>query len=92
MELKNLVTLWILCLCVVGESWAEKPSSPTTDNQVVDNGVSGECLVICLVSRRFNSCHGVYFVSRCVRVDPPVELSTCTLPTISGYITRRATL
>lgn len=42
MEFNKLVTLWIFCLCLVGESWTEKPSSPTPDSQVVENGVSGE--------------------------------------------------
>ncbi|XP_075892580.1 stromal interaction molecule 1a isoform X3 [Nelusetta ayraudi] len=45
MEFKNLVTLWILCLCLVGESWAEKPSSSTADSQVVENGVSDFCRI-----------------------------------------------
>lgn len=65
MELKNLVTLWILCLCMVGKGWAEKPSSPTADSQVVENAVSGECPVICFVSRHFTLCRGVYFVAPC---------------------------
>lgn len=42
MEFNKLVTLGIFCLCLVGESWTEKPSSPTPDSQVVENGVSGE--------------------------------------------------
>lgn len=72
MEFKNLVTLWILCLCLVGESWAEKPSSPTADSQVVENGVSGECLVIRLVSR-----HVMFLSCRLLCVVLPPRLSTC---------------
>lgn len=45
MEFNKLVTLWMFCLCLVGESWAEKPSSPTTDSQVVENGVSEFCRI-----------------------------------------------
>lgn len=44
MEFNKFVTLWIFCLCLVGESWSEKPSSSTADSQVVENGVSGESL------------------------------------------------
>lgn len=92
MEFKNLVTLWILCLCLVGESWAEKPSSSTADSQVVENGVSGECRVFCFVSCRFSFFHGIYFVLRShFRMYPPVELSRCTLLTVSEYITVRVT-
>lgn len=53
MELKNLVTLWILCLCLVGESLAEKPGSSTSDSQVFENAVSGECCVIYFVLCHF---------------------------------------
>ncbi|XP_070684865.1 stromal interaction molecule 1a isoform X1 [Pempheris klunzingeri] len=45
MEFNNLVTLWIFCLCFVGESWTEKPSSPTADSQMVENGVSDFCRI-----------------------------------------------
>uniref|UniRef100_A0A671Y5D3 Stromal interaction molecule 1a n=1 Tax=Sparus aurata TaxID=8175 RepID=A0A671Y5D3_SPAAU len=45
MEFNKLVTLWILCLCLVGESWSDKPSSPTPDSQVVENGVSDFCRI-----------------------------------------------
>lgn len=40
-----MVTLWILCLCLVGESWAEKPGSSPADSQVVENGVSDFCRI-----------------------------------------------
>ncbi|XP_074535275.1 stromal interaction molecule 1-like [Halichoeres trimaculatus] len=43
MEFNKLVTLWIFCLCLIGESWTDKPSSPTQDSQAVENGVSGFC-------------------------------------------------
>ncbi|XP_070826215.1 stromal interaction molecule 1a isoform X1 [Chaetodon trifascialis] len=45
MEFNKLVTLWIFCLCLVGESWTEKPSSPTSDSQAVENGVSDFCRI-----------------------------------------------
>ncbi|XP_070761444.1 stromal interaction molecule 1a isoform X3 [Enoplosus armatus] len=45
MEFNKLVTLWIFCLCLVGESWTEKPSSPTPDSQIVENGVSDFCRI-----------------------------------------------
>ncbi|XP_078101747.1 stromal interaction molecule 1a isoform X3 [Sander vitreus] len=45
MEFNKLVTLWIFCLCLVGESWTEKPSSPTPDSQIVENGVSDLCRI-----------------------------------------------
>ncbi|KAK5868867.1 hypothetical protein PBY51_009844 [Eleginops maclovinus] len=40
MEFNKLVTLWIFCLCLVGESWTEK-----TDNHIVENGVSDFCRI-----------------------------------------------
>ncbi|XP_045929518.1 stromal interaction molecule 1a isoform X2 [Micropterus dolomieu] len=43
MEFNKLVTLWIFCLCLVGESWTEKQSSPTPD--IVENGVSDFCRI-----------------------------------------------
>ncbi|XP_041796092.1 stromal interaction molecule 1a isoform X2 [Chelmon rostratus] len=45
MEFNKLVTLWIFCLCLVGESWTEKPSSPTADSQGVENGISDFCRI-----------------------------------------------
>ncbi|XP_073338126.1 stromal interaction molecule 1a isoform X2 [Pagrus major] len=45
MEFNKLVTVWIFCLCLVGESWSDKPSSPTPDSQVVENGVSDLCRI-----------------------------------------------
>ncbi|XP_076590592.1 stromal interaction molecule 1a isoform X2 [Chaetodon auriga] len=45
MEFNKLVTLWIFCLCLVGESWSEKPSSPAPDSQAVENGVSDFCRI-----------------------------------------------
>ncbi|XP_060902950.1 stromal interaction molecule 1a isoform X2 [Labrus mixtus] len=45
MEFNNLVTLWIFCLCLVGESWTDKPSSPTQDSQTVEKGVLDFCLI-----------------------------------------------
>ncbi|XP_028319898.1 stromal interaction molecule 1a isoform X2 [Gouania willdenowi] len=43
MELHKLLTLWIIFSCLVCQSWTEKPSSPTTDGQIVGNGVSDLC-------------------------------------------------
>ncbi|XP_040901802.1 stromal interaction molecule 1a isoform X2 [Toxotes jaculatrix] len=45
MEFNKSVTLWIFCLCLVGESWTEKTSSSTSDSQVVENGVSDFCRI-----------------------------------------------
>ncbi|XP_032358407.1 stromal interaction molecule 1 isoform X2 [Etheostoma spectabile] len=45
MEFNKLVTLWIFSLCLVGESWTEKSSSPTSDSQIVENGVSDFCRI-----------------------------------------------
>uniref|UniRef100_UPI0037E82E4E stromal interaction molecule 1a isoform X2 n=1 Tax=Semicossyphus pulcher TaxID=241346 RepID=UPI0037E82E4E len=45
MEFNKLVTLWIFCLCLVGESWTDKPSSPTPDSQNAENGVSDLCRI-----------------------------------------------
>ncbi|KAM6988470.1 stromal interaction molecule 1a isoform 1-T1 [Tautogolabrus adspersus] len=45
MEFSKLVTLWIFCLCLVGESWTDKPSSPTPDSQTVEKGVLDFCLI-----------------------------------------------
>lgn len=42
MELNKFVTLWIFYLCLVGESWTDKPTPTTPDSQVVENGMSGE--------------------------------------------------
>ncbi|XP_028429014.1 stromal interaction molecule 1a isoform X1 [Perca flavescens] len=44
MEFNKLVTLWIFCLCLVGESWTEKPT-PTPESQIVENGVSDLCRI-----------------------------------------------
>ncbi|XP_054469986.1 stromal interaction molecule 1a isoform X1 [Anoplopoma fimbria] len=45
MEFNKLVALWIFCLCLVGESWTEKTSSPTSDSQIVENGLSDLCRI-----------------------------------------------
>ncbi|CAI5693130.1 unnamed protein product [Oreochromis niloticus] len=46
MELHRSLSLWILCLCLVGESWTEKPSSPTpVDSQPAENGMSDFCRI-----------------------------------------------
>ncbi|XP_059186936.1 stromal interaction molecule 1a isoform X3 [Centropristis striata] len=45
MEFNKLVTLWIFCLCVIGESWSEKTGSTSSDSQVVENGVSDFCRI-----------------------------------------------
>ncbi|XP_037630924.1 stromal interaction molecule 1a isoform X6 [Sebastes umbrosus] len=45
MEFNKSMSLWILCLCLVGESWTEKPSSPTPDSQIVENGMSDLCRI-----------------------------------------------
>ncbi|KAM4627976.1 stromal interaction molecule 1a isoform 1-T2 [Polymixia lowei] len=45
MELSKLVTLWILCVCLFGESWTEKTGPATSDNQHTDNGVSELCRI-----------------------------------------------
>ncbi|XP_030007625.1 stromal interaction molecule 1a isoform X3 [Sphaeramia orbicularis] len=45
MEFNKLVTLWIFCLCLIGESWTEKPSSPTPESQSAENGVSDFCRI-----------------------------------------------
>ncbi|XP_022074800.1 stromal interaction molecule 1a isoform X2 [Acanthochromis polyacanthus] len=45
MELHNLMTLWIFCLCLFGESWTEKQSSPQPDSQIVENGLSDFCRI-----------------------------------------------
>ena len=42
MELDKPVTLWIFYLCLIGQSVADKQSSPAQDSQVVENDVSGE--------------------------------------------------
>ncbi|KAM7412822.1 hypothetical protein PAMA_020282 [Pampus argenteus] len=41
MEFNKVVTLWIFCLCLIGESWTDK--SPTSDSQTVENGLSDFC-------------------------------------------------
>ncbi|XP_023259329.1 stromal interaction molecule 1 isoform X2 [Seriola lalandi dorsalis] len=45
MEFNKFVTLWIFCLCLVGESWTDKTSSPTSDSQIVENEVSDFCRI-----------------------------------------------
>ncbi|CAK6968945.1 hypothetical protein INR49_016462 [Scomber scombrus] len=45
MDFNKLVTLWISCLCLIGESWSDKPSSPTPDSHTVENGVSDFCRI-----------------------------------------------
>ncbi|XP_067102165.1 stromal interaction molecule 1a isoform X2 [Osmerus mordax] len=45
MDFSKLVPLWIVCLCIVGESWTDKPSQGNTDFQHVDNGVSELCRI-----------------------------------------------
>lgn len=39
------MTLWIFNLCLVGECWTELPSSPSQDNQIIENGVSDLCRI-----------------------------------------------
>ncbi|XP_067363253.1 stromal interaction molecule 1a isoform X1 [Channa argus] len=46
MEYNKFVILWIFYLCLIGESWTEKPTSPTPDiQQSVENGVSELCRI-----------------------------------------------
>ncbi|XP_034404785.1 stromal interaction molecule 1a isoform X1 [Cyclopterus lumpus] len=45
MEFNTCVALWICCSCLVGESWTDKPSSPTPDSQIVEHGVSDFCRI-----------------------------------------------
>ncbi|XP_046892553.1 stromal interaction molecule 1a isoform X2 [Hypomesus transpacificus] len=45
MDFSKLVPLWIVCLCIVGESRTDKPSQANTDFQHVDNGVSELCRI-----------------------------------------------
>ncbi|XP_062328371.1 stromal interaction molecule 1a isoform X3 [Osmerus eperlanus] len=45
MDFSKLVPLWIVCLCIVGESRTDKPSQGNTDFQHVDNGVSELCRI-----------------------------------------------
>ncbi|XP_068571297.1 stromal interaction molecule 1a isoform X1 [Cebidichthys violaceus] len=45
MEFNTCVAVWIFCLCLAGESWSEKPSSPTPDSQTVETGVSDFCRI-----------------------------------------------
>nr|XP_020472500.1 stromal interaction molecule 1-like isoform X2 [Monopterus albus] len=45
MEFNKFVTLWIFNLCLVGECWTELPSSPSQDNQIIENGVSDLCRI-----------------------------------------------
>ncbi|KAM4565605.1 stromal interaction molecule 1a isoform 2-T2 [Odontesthes bonariensis] len=43
MELHKSVTLWIFCLCLIGESTTEKV--PTSDSHIVENAVSDFCRI-----------------------------------------------
>ncbi|XP_013888278.1 stromal interaction molecule 1a isoform X2 [Austrofundulus limnaeus] len=43
MELHKSVTLWIFCLCLIGESVTEKQSSPAPDSQNDDSGMPDFC-------------------------------------------------
>ncbi|KAM9318439.1 stromal interaction molecule 1a isoform 1-T1 [Pholidichthys leucotaenia] len=48
MELHRLVSLWIFCLCFIGESWTEKPNTDDSlkqDTLAVENGVSDFCRI-----------------------------------------------
>ncbi|XP_068440977.1 stromal interaction molecule 1a isoform X1 [Clinocottus analis] len=54
MEFNTCVALWIFCLCLFGESWTDKPSSPTSDSQFVENGVSDFCRIDALLCKDEN--------------------------------------
>ncbi|XP_047247368.1 stromal interaction molecule 1-like isoform X4 [Girardinichthys multiradiatus] len=45
MELHKSVTLWIFCVCLIGESTFEKPSSATGESQNGENGISEFCRI-----------------------------------------------
>ncbi|XP_068173814.1 stromal interaction molecule 1a isoform X2 [Antennarius striatus] len=45
MEFNKFVTLWIFCSCLLGESWTEKTSPLTPENQIVENGLSDFCRI-----------------------------------------------
>ncbi|TNN72972.1 Stromal interaction molecule 1 [Liparis tanakae] len=45
MEFNTCVALWIFSLCLVGESWTDKPSSPTPDSHIVEHAVSDLCRI-----------------------------------------------
>uniref|UniRef100_A0A7N6BHI2 SAM domain-containing protein n=1 Tax=Anabas testudineus TaxID=64144 RepID=A0A7N6BHI2_ANATE len=45
MEFNKCVTLWIFYSCLVGESWTDKPTPPTADSQLVENGMSDLCRI-----------------------------------------------
>ncbi|XP_031719437.1 stromal interaction molecule 1a isoform X1 [Anarrhichthys ocellatus] len=45
MDFNNCVAVWIFYLCLAGECWTEKPSSPSPDSQTVENGVSDFCRI-----------------------------------------------
>ncbi|KAM6931592.1 stromal interaction molecule 1a isoform 1-T1 [Lycodopsis pacificus] len=45
MDFNKCVAVWILYLCLAGECWTEKPSSPSPDSQTVENGVSDFCRI-----------------------------------------------
>lgn len=42
MDFTKLVTLWIVCLCFLGECRGEKPGQTQADQQQVDNELSGK--------------------------------------------------
>lgn len=46
MEPHKSVTLWIFCLCLIGESASEKQSFFSPESQNGENGLSGECVFI----------------------------------------------
>ncbi|XP_075956907.1 stromal interaction molecule 1a isoform X14 [Anarhichas minor] len=45
MDFNKCVAVWIFSLCLAGECWTEKPSSPSPDSQTVENGVSDFCRI-----------------------------------------------
>ncbi|XP_076002547.1 stromal interaction molecule 1a isoform X4 [Genypterus blacodes] len=45
MDVNKAVTVWIVCFCLFGESWTEKPSSPSADGPAAGNGVSDFCRI-----------------------------------------------
>ncbi|KAM9733646.1 stromal interaction molecule 1a isoform 5-T5 [Menidia menidia] len=45
MELHKSVTLWIFCLCLVGESTTEKQGPAASESQTVENSVSDFCRI-----------------------------------------------
>ncbi|XP_036392162.1 stromal interaction molecule 1-like isoform X2 [Megalops cyprinoides] len=45
MDFGKLVTLWIVCLCLLGESRAEKPGQPQTETQQAESELSELCRI-----------------------------------------------